>query len=53
MKPESKMDEKTYTCNQCGYYEDTGCPAHEGFCVELEITVCECECICQKFEEAE
>ena len=46
------MEEK-FECGRCGYYENTGCPEHEGFCVELEITVCECECICQKFEEVE
>lgn len=51
MKPESKMDEKTYTCNQCGYYEDTGCPEGVGWCTTLECRMKAEEVICNQFEE--
>jgi hypothetical protein len=47
------MEERKFECGQCAYYESTGCPDNEGFCIELEIRVCEFECICNRYREIE
>lgn len=47
------MEEQKFKCGQCAFYENTGCLDNEGFCIELEIGVCECEYICKHYLERE
>lgn len=47
------MTDNIFDCAKCAYYENTGCPEGEGFCVELECRMSGEDYICKKFLEVD